>query len=191
MRTRAQILAQCEVRMISLEIEAESKRFSCASCLHRKGCGRCANPLIAGFDRPPINVDNCSDLSWFPHLKLCGTEKALWESAADGRWWARLLIWLGLREPTTRWDGEPAPGYTQPDLRADLARDQHAAPELRADLARDQHAAQVMSAYVQQHALPNGSVYVGRNQQALTNASLAQFGGGATLPDYFDALVSA
>jgi hypothetical protein len=169
MRTRAQILAQCETRMIGLELEAESKRFSCASCLHREGYGRCANPLIAGFDSPPINVDNCGNLSWYPQLELCGAEKALWESAADGRWWARLLIWIGLREPTTRWTDEPVPGYTQLDLRADLAR--------------DQHAAQVML-NVQQQALPNGSVYVGYNHSALTNASLAQCGGGATQAHY-------
>ena len=92
MRTREQIIADCEKRYEELqqqaglqkakdEERARQKTFACRLCRYGSGLGnyqKCREPLVVGFDpRGYAWAWDCKDGTNYDS-KLCGPEKALW-----------------------------------------------------------------------------------------------------------------
>jgi hypothetical protein len=113
MRTREQIVADCEKRFEELRAEKERRDgdprhiHPCATCRWAKGDYKpelCTEPLVKGFGEPhafrqyAISAEEYMR-TWqdgegriwnFP--KLCGPEKALWQPKPT--WWQRIIEWL-------------------------------------------------------------------------------------------------
>ena len=79
MRTREQVIAECEARMAELQAEAQTtKRLKpCRRCVHHSvyldSWTSCHHPLVVGFGQPVESTANQE-----PKVRLCGPEKALW-----------------------------------------------------------------------------------------------------------------
>lgn len=93
MRTREQIVADCEKRYAELQQQAGLRRaedeeracektFSCRLCRYGYGSGnyqKCREPLVVGFDpRGFVWAWDCTDGTSY-QSKLCGPEKAFWQ----------------------------------------------------------------------------------------------------------------
>ena len=91
-RTPEQIREQLEARMAELEREAQKPEclYPCVSCRWHKNPAlydRCYQPLVVGFDRDGYVFTHSIDA-----VRLCGTEKALWEPKQP--YWQRFTEWL-------------------------------------------------------------------------------------------------
>lgn len=119
-RTQEEIEAQLLARYRELQTEAERRRAAEEAERLRLKCSKCrwavaadgsrsaerginiycSNALIRGFGEPKPNADRIEYMeryrnggySLYPHVKLCGPEKALWEPIPSR--WRRLLGWL-------------------------------------------------------------------------------------------------
>lgn len=115
MRSREQIIADCEARFQELQAEKERRdadrriTHPCTTCRFiTKGYSRkCVEPLVKGFgDGHTLKGFHLPAEQWvelwkddegdrwdFP--KLCGPEKALWQPIERKTCWQRFLEWLG------------------------------------------------------------------------------------------------
>ncbi len=92
MRTREQIISDCEAAYQRLKEEAESKVITnpCYECDHSILGVWCDHPLVKGFgEQPFLGMEEELQPS---NASLCGPEKALWEPRRS--FLQRLFEWI-------------------------------------------------------------------------------------------------